>query len=180
MKIIFHVVCETVWIMENPRELQRARCEVFREDTRPKLGSYKRGDLVHCLRATQIFVWLQNRALFGPFWPRNGFLLPPLRGQNLIPPGRGILYHIVYEQGGCWVGECMGAIEHDGRHLLPAKDRNFLPETFTHCSIFLFSRPIWRDETLMECHFFLLAGYWWTFLLGEKMGSYHQIFEESL
>ena len=143
--------------MENPRELQRARCEVFREDTRPKLGSYKRGDLVHCLRATQIFVWLQNRAPFGPFWPRNGFFLPPLRGQNLIPPGRGMLYHIVYEQGGCWVGECMGAIEHDGRHLLPAKDRNFLSETFAHCSIFLLE-DLWGDETLMECHILSFGG----------------------
>ena len=59
--------------MENPRELQRARCEVFREDTRPKLGSYKRGDFVHCLRATQIFVWLQNRTLFGAFCSKKTF-----------------------------------------------------------------------------------------------------------
>ena len=77
-------------------------------------------------------------SIFGPFL--NDFLSLPsgaLQG-DLVSHcllGRRMLV-------GLW---CMGAIEHDGRQMLRAKDRNFLSKTFTHCSIFLLHLS--RDKT---------------------------------
>ena len=126
------------WIVEKQKELvQRGWCEVFHEDNQPKFGFFVNGGST--IRNVLSETKFRCKDFCDSAHTKGGsFILIP--GQTWFLQEGGILYHIVFELGGCWVAECMGAIEHDdGRHLGKSQ-RPQLSFLWKFCPLPLFAR----------------------------------------